>query len=513
MTLFWGIDISDDLVTGVTVSRNGKESNAVACAFCQLDEENQLSEQLPLLLEELQYSGKGRCDIGLGLSQLSLRNITLPFTDSKKIEQILPFELDEQLLLPADQHIITTNPAMVDEEKGETQLVAAALEKERMARHLSVFREQGVEPNKICPTDFVLAECLSQTDQESENFIVLSCATSAATIAIVQHGAVAFMRELPYPTEVFTETLFSFDGKEIHTDDPDKAEQAVKQICHTVEQSIDIFTYQFSNNLQPDYILLTGSMLLDQGFQKKVASELGLPVKQSDLVRIDTVTLTADIAGQWKPELFDRPLALALQAAKAGRKATSFNFRKDEFSLPHYLLGSKKQLIGAAATVGGFILLTLGYLFGDVHQLEKKHDRLSTQMTQVFQQSFPGIRPSGDPLLHMRSKLQGMDTMSVSMPIFSEEKRVLFVLYDISARIPETLDLHITRLIIDQDSVKMTGTTDAFKNVNTIKSLLTASDRYAAVNIVSATNGKQGEGIRFEIKLQLNSAEGEEHTS
>ncbi len=507
--LSFGIDISNDLLTGVAVTGNGKESKAISCAFYRLDEENQLSEQLPLLLNELEYPGKGHCDIGLALSQLSLRNITLPFTDSKKIEQILPFELDEQLLLPADQQIIATNAAMVDKEKGETQLMTAALEKKKLTQFLTFFREQRLEPNKICPADFVFAESLTQTDRESENFVVLTCTTSSATIAIVHQGAVAFMRELPYPTEVFTESLFSFDGKEVHTDDPDKAEQTVNQICRTVEQSIDIFSYQFSKNLQPDYILLTGSMLLGQGFQDKLVSEFGLPVKQSNLVHTDAVALAADIAGQWKPELFDRPLALALQAAKAGRKATAFNFRKDEFALPHYLLGSKKQLLGVTLTLSAFALLALGYLFVDVQQLAKKHDALSAQLTKVFKQSFPGKKPVGDPVLHMRSKLQGMDTVSVSMPIFSEEKRVLLVLYDISSRIPNDLDLHITRLIIDQDSVKMTGTTDAFKNVNTIKSLLTESDRYTEVNIVSATNGKQGEGIRFEIKLQLTSAEGE----
>ncbi|MCI5149634.1 MAG: hypothetical protein D3916_09650, partial [Candidatus Electrothrix sp. MAN1_4] len=336
MNLFFGIDISDDLLTGVTVSRNGKESKAVSCAFYQLDEEKQLSKQLPLLLEELQYSGNGLCDIGLGLSQLSLRNITLPFTESKKIEQILPFELDEQLLLPADQQIIATNTTVVDKEKGETRLVAAALEKKKLAHSLSLLREQGLEPNKICPADFVLAQTLTQTNQESENFIVLSCSISAATIAVVQHGAVAFMREIPYPTEIFTESLFFFDGKEIHTQSPDTAEQAVNQLCRTVEQNIDIFSYQFSNNLQPDYILLTGSMLLGQGFQEKISSEIGLPVKQSNLVQSDTVSLAADIAGQWQPELFDRPLALALQAAKVGKKNTAFNFRKGEFALPHY---------------------------------------------------------------------------------------------------------------------------------------------------------------------------------
>jgi Tfp pilus assembly protein PilN len=64
-------------------------------------------------------------------------------------------------------------------------------------------------------------------------------------------------------------------------------------------------------------------------------------------------------------------------------------------------------------------------------------------------------------------------------------------------------------LIVDQDSVKLTGTTDAFNNVNTIKSLLTQSDRYSEVNIVSATKGNEDEGVRFEIKMQLAGVEGE----
>lgn len=510
--LFFGIDINDDLLTGVAVARNGKETKTVSCAY-QLTQQGQLAEQLPLLLKKLHYpeKGKGRCDIGLALSELSLRNITLPFTDSKKIEQILPFELDEQLLLPADQQIIATHAAMVDKKKSETQLIAAALAKEDLSQYLTLFRTQGVEPNKVCPSDFVLAEKLAQTNQKTANFFVLSCNTSSATITVVHQGAVAFMRRLAYPTEVFTESLFSFNGKEIHTEDQDRAEQAVHEICHIIQQSIDTFGYQFSKNLQPECIFLTGSMLLGQGFQEKIASEFALPVQRTHLVQADSATLSTKLARQWRPELFDRPLALALQAAQAGKKKTTFNFRKNEFALPHHFLRSKKQLIGLAVIAGGIFLVVLASLLVNVQRLERQHHQLSNQMNQLFQASFPGVRPSGDPLLHMRSKLklQGMDTVSVSMPIFSEEKRVLSILYDISSRIPDTVDLHITRLLIEQDSAKLNGTTDAFKNVNTIKGLLSASDRYADVNIVSATNGKKGKGIRFEIKLQLTKVEGE----
>lgn len=511
--LSFGIDISEDLLSGVAVAGNGKEAKVVSCAFCRLNEENELAEKLPLLLEELQWPQKGHCDIGLSLSDLSLRNITLPFTDNKKIDQILPFELDEQLLLPIDQQVIATSATMVNKEKGKTHLITAALEKESLTQYLALFHEQRLEPDHITPTDFVLAERLIGTDRETENFLLLSCGLSATTVTVIHQGAVVFMRHLAYPTEVFTEALFSFDSREVHTDDPDAAEQAVSQICKTLEQSIDffrhdLFRHQFSLNLQPDYVLLTGPMLLGQGFQEKVEAEIGLPVKRSNLIQAGTATLSANIAGQWKPEIFDRPLALALQAGSR-KKITSFNFRKNEFAPPHYLLRSKKQLIGAAVTVGVVFLLSLGYLFINARQLGKKHDNISAQMVEVFKVSFPGINPSGDPLLHMRSKLQGMDTVSVSMPIFSENKRILFILYDISNRIPTSLDLHVTRLIIDQDSVKITGTTDAFNNVNTIKSLLAESGRYSEVNIVSATKGNENEGIRFEIKLQLAGVEGE----
>ena len=505
--LFFGIDISENLLTGVSVAGKGKEAKAVSCAFYQLDNNNGLAEQLPLLLKELQWSEKGHCDIGVSLSELSLRNLSLPFAESRKIDQILPFELDEQLLLPVDQQVISTTATTVNKEEGETRLIAAALEKEILAEYISLFREQSVEPDRISPTDFVLAERLRQSDREADSFLLLSCDFSSAAVTVVHQGAVVFMRYLAYPAEVFTRALFSFDGGEIYTEDPEAAELAVSRLCTSVQESAAMFGHQFSLDLQPDYILLTGPMLLGQGFQEKVEAEIGLPVKRSDLIRADTVRLSAGIAGQWKPELYDRPLALALQAG-AGKKTAALNFRRNEFAPPHYLLRSKKQLIGAAVITGLLISVSLGCLFVDVWRLEKKYDKLSSEMVEVFRTSFPGITPAGDPLLHMRSKLQGMDTVSVSMPIFHEKQRVLFILYDISARIPDTLDLHVTQLIIDQDSVKLSGTTDAYNNVDVIKRLLTESERYTEVNIVSAAKGKEDEGIRFEMKLQLAGAEG-----
>jgi general secretion pathway protein L len=91
----------------------------------------------------------------------------------------------------------------------------------------------------------------------------------------------------------------------------------------------------------------------------------------------------------------------------------------------------------------------------------------------------------------------------VSLPLFSGEKRVLEILSDISARIPQEISLHVSRLVIDKESVQIKGTTDAYNNVDVIKNKLAASSRYVLVKIVSATADKKKKKIRFEIRLQL----------
>ena len=89
------------------------------------------------------------------------------------------------------------------------------------------------------------------------------------------------------------------------------------------------------------------------------------------------------------------------------------------------------------------------------------------------------------------------------MPLFTREKRILAILADISTLVPADVSLHVSRMLIDQDSVKIKGTTDAFNNVNTIKNLLARSPRFSEVTIVSATKAKDKNIIRFEINLQL----------
>lgn len=492
-----GVDISDDLLSAVVVAGRGRDRQVVACASVILEEHDDIPEMLPALLGQLEWQG-GRCISGLPLSYFSVRNLILPFTSEKKIQQILPFELEEHLLVPVNEQIFATTISGKSDD--ETRLLVAALEKRTLGQHLDTFHASDLDPDIVCPSSFALADRLCSAGSDGQDFLLLYCDMGSMTMVICHQGIIVFMRRLSYPEKVFTDAIFSFDGNYIKVADSDAADAAVSGLCMVVQRSIDFFCCTSSIQVHPDHVILAGPMQLAKGFQEEIEHDLGLPGRACDLVQTGYATLSGNVAESWQPAVYDRPLALALQA---GRKHVAFNFRKDEFVAKRRLLGSRRQAMGLALAAGFLFAILFGYLFVDYQSLRKKHDSLAGKMEQVFRESFSGVNPGKDPLMHMRSKLQEAQAPTVSMPLFTQEKRVLAILADISARVPATISMHVSRLVIDQDSVKIKGTTDAFNNVNTIKNVLAKSARFSEVNIVSATKAKEKGVIRFEIRLQL----------
>ncbi len=61
----------------------------------------------------------------------------------------------------------------------------------------------------------------------------------------------------------------------------------------------------------------------------------------------------------------------------------------------------------------------------------------------------------------------------------------------------------MSRMVIDQETVRVSGKTDTYNTVDNIKSNLEASQYFSAVTISSTNLDRSGKQIQFEIKLQL----------
>ncbi|MFZ5797927.1 MAG: type II secretion system protein GspL [Desulfobulbaceae bacterium] len=490
-----GLDISDDFVAAVLVQQTGPERRVIACAFRErLDGE--LGELLPGLLAGIGWTG-GPASCGIPLGGVSVRNLSLPFTDRKKLDQVLSQELEDQLLTPVAEQVVEYLRAGTD--AGDSSLLIAALEKDALRRHLEALAGSGLSPEILTLRDMALAETLVRSGKMPPDFMLLDAGVHALDMTLVRGGRLVFVRHLPYPDRMYTEAPFVFQDGMASIAHHAGAVACISAICEDIRRSIGMYGLEYGEEVKPGQVLITGSMLRIEELRGRISEALGQEVMPCSLKREADVTLSAEIREEWQPALFDHALALALQAL---RKKTDLNFRRGEFAPEQALFASMPRLIGAAALAGLLLLGAGAYLGLDYRGLKKNYDALGAKMEALYRETFPEATRVIDPLTQMQANIKEIQAPSISTPVFSGDKRILNILADISARIPQDLTIHVTRLVIDQDSVQIKGDTDTFNNVNVIQGNLRKSPLFENVSIISAAADKESSMVRFELRLQ-----------
>jgi len=206
-----------------------------------------------------------------------------------------------------------------------------------------------------------------------------------------------------------------------------------------------------------------------------------------------------NLAKVWNPALMDNALALALRDERRGQ---GFNFRKDEFEIKRHYAGLKKEIRKAALFLIVVLCLLIVDLGLDYYFLKKRYTTLDKNITQVFRKAFPDVKRIVDPLQQARVKLKEIEDSAIMLPGVKGKKGVLELLRDISERIPKSVDMHVSRMVVDPDTVRISGHTDTFNAVDNIKNGLEPSAHFSGVTITSANLDRAGKRVRFEMKLQ-----------
>lgn len=491
-----GLDINDEYLAAVVVGLSGQNRIVTGCAHARLSDRDAIPEILPELLRQVNWK-EGTCICGVSLADISLRNLTVPFTEKRKIEQVLPLELEDQLIRPVQDQIIDYLPTRT--EGDQSHLLIAARDKIRVQHDLELLLAAGLDPEAVTLRTAALAEQFSQIPDLSDGFLLIDTGLHTAAMVLVQSSRVSFVRRLAYSEGVFTAIPFVLDDEGPRILDHEETMKCIGFLCDDIKRSIGLYTFESGNDSLPEDIVLTGSMSRVPEFREKVAGEFGREVLVGDLQKRLGVPLALGVRDKYRPEFGDHALALALQGT---RKKVALNFRRNEFAPAKLFLASRKNLVAASALT----LLILGgvfaYLGFDYQQLKRRYDALGSRMENLFRETFPETTRIVDPLVQMKANLRDVQAPSIATPIFSNEKRVLNILADISERIPVNIKINVTRMVIDKESVSMKGTTDTFNNVNLIQEVLRTSPLYRDVDILSAASEKDSGMIRFEMKLR-----------
>ena len=79
--------------------------------------------------------------------------------------------------------------------------------------------------------------------------------------------------------------------------------------------------------------------------------------------------------------------------------------------------------------------------------------------------------------------------------------KALDLLLEISERLPKSIDLKVSRLVIDPNAVRIKGTTDTYNTVDRVKQGLEKSSLFKTTTISSANLDRGKNRVLFEIKL------------
>ena len=493
-----GIDIGESQVTGVVLEQRGKSLVVAACLSLPLTDQLDPAQQVRLLCQQLDWR-EGACVCGLPLSLLSVRNLALPFQDVKKIAQALPFELEEQLIVPVDTLI--TDFFLSETTDSGSMIVAFAAEKSFLSGLLDGL-QGACDPEIITPSVVPFAAQIAKHNRDNENMLLLSADLHAITMVLIQGARPLFYRRLSYPEQMILPPPFFLDSDQVVVTDRAAIEQSIQLFCASIERSLDYFRMESKVENRLERVVLTGPLAGVEGMAETIASAMHLPVEQLDLLSLGKIHCSETVCPQWQSQRFDQAVSLALLGF--GRKA-GINFRKDAFVKKRAIFSSRKQLVGVVAAVAVLSVCVLGYMWNDYRLLRNRDTIIRDELTAIFKQTFPKVTKVQAPYVEMKAALKTVQGPGAPAPLFATDKRVLSLLADISARIPETIALQINRLSIEREAVFLKGTTDTFNMVEMIKNALAASPRYRTVQIVSATADKEkkNSSIRFEIQLQL----------
>lgn len=493
-----GLDISEDTVAAVQVKSLMQGYQIIGCSAVPITEAGGISVALRAVCEEIDSKGSV-CNSVVEDGHVSFRNLSMPFTDLRKIRQTLGFELETLMASPVEGQLID----FIDVERtgSQTSLIAASVNRAYIGAHLSNFDSFGAEPEVFDIRNVSLVNQMLMQQNSPANGMLLCLGSRTCAMLLFLDKKIVLIRHLPFNGKDLADVA-SLAAKREKAGLSDTSQYGVGLValCRSINLTLRGFQVETGTNLQPGKIFITGPGALVPATAEIIGKELKLPVSNLNLrENTDNIQLSQHLTRLYNPALMDNGLALAL---REGKKAKGFNFRREEFQVKTQFVKIRKELIHGAIYLG-IIFVLLAVNFGvDYRDLKKRNASLDGQIKGIFSQTFPEVTRVVDPIHQMKTEISALKNASGVAPGINMDSTSLEILNDISSRIPGDLNIQVDRMVVDQEGVQIRGTTDTFNTVDSIKKGLESSEMYHDVIIASANLDQSGKGVRFEIKMQ-----------
>ncbi len=484
-----GIELGSQSLALVQLTGAAKAYDITAAVYQPLPPQDDPEDQLRVqqqTLEDLLDTHRLRGDtlvVTLPASHAVLRNLMLPFRDSRRIRQVIKFTLDERMPFEPDE--VVADFQILPSTSGEqTPILAAAVSQDLIANTLEMLQTTGLEPSVIDFDVFSLANAtLLGAPAPPMNTVLIDVQPARTLLTILDQGAPVFARS------------WAYGWPQAHMSLETYANRLDKQVQHTL--------YAYENVLDHPYeverLVLSGAAEDDLAPLADILQHpLGIPVEPWRLTAEAYRAASTPLAS-----VSQAGIAVAFGAAIRGldRQAVGLNLRRERFVLHQDLQELRGRLVG----VGCFLMLLagmgMGSLYIENHFKTQRLSQLNAYLEEVFRSTLPGTRLI-QPVAQMQGKVQEIsDRLRAFGGVTGAQLTGLQLLREISARVPPELALNVETLAITDNSVDMGGNVGSYKDLDNLEAALKAAPAIANVEVNSAK--KEANRVTFQLTITL----------
>ncbi len=506
----WGLEFGSSGIKMVELTRTWRGERVTNYGFFPTpsrEKEELQRERVQRLNEILTKGGRDEEELILaaGSHQTMVHRISLPFAERKKNLQIIKFEMEPLLPLPIDQMVVDFFP--LGKGTNGREALAFAIPKEILRDDMALLREGGLDPDTILPEGLALYKTVKHFGVHSrEGAAALLDMGHAKTTMIVWRGeTLELVRSIAVAGGSLTRALqksLNLSGEEAailkKKGGGEEGKPAIRETLRRLAEEVrrTITAYESGGEGRSiQKVLLTGGSAALPGIQDILEEELQRPVAPLNL------------AGGDPPRLGDVPreihpiLTVALGAALWGISPEQVNFRQEEFA--HLKKAQKTKTRKNLLVAYGVILAGLGAAIWayDLYWQEQRFRDLKSEIRKEFLQAQPGVRKVVNEIQQMKVLVREERAKVNALGGLSGTQAPLELIRELSLLIEPGMQVRVTEIILDPDSVQVSGEADSFETVNRIKSKLDQSSFFKQVELKTA-RASSLENI-FEFKFQM----------
>lgn len=487
------IDFQSDWATAVLLETGQRVRVVKGYSVC-LTAGRPVEEVITELVHKTGFT-TGDCRVAIGAERCSYRNLTLPFGDKRKVFKILPFELEEVSIQGMDDLHYAVQLSSSGKEK--TDILAAMVETRTMAEYLAALGGNGLDPELFGVGGVEVALHLIATGVTQA--LLLDVSLRYTTLIAIDNSQIVLIRPLGCDTEAIAGFALSGTDGVISAGAPEKTDEIAVQLSAALMQTLySAGRSYFLAGQVACYV--NGAAGLYPELLQRLTENLPFKVEPYNAGDQPLLKIEPQAVMAWHPALMNRALALATVKRK---DSEGFNFRSGTFRKKYTFKDVRTKLLTVAVPLLMILVGMVGFAIWEITELKNRRDILRDEVAKVFSETLPEVKRVVNPVQQLQVKIDETRSLYSAGAEGGERPSTLAMLAEISRLIPANMQIRITRLVTDQNDVRIKADTSDFNTVDNVKKELEKSAYFKSVTISSANLAPRGGEVRFELRLEL----------